>query len=169
MHQATIINLKSFREFVLHSDRDTSFDINKLNKALKGYKKTSIGADMWFFSEIDKLPNVAKGPIADTIQSSIEQIAWPHQHLLSLNPLLGKPTGGHRTICITPAFYRIYNRSSDKVTDWEAANDRPYDKAGKGSSALHAALIRNLLAETFANVDEEVIGAFNDFANLLIP
>ena len=43
--------------------------------------------------------------------------------------------------------YRMMCRIDNTVKDWEAQVKQPYDSAGKGSSALEPALIRNMRAE----------------------
>jgi hypothetical protein len=64
-----------------------------------------------------------------------------------MNPCLGKPSGGVRTICKTAMLYRIMCRIDQTIKEWELNNKQDYDSAGKGSSALGSALFRNLYAE----------------------
>ena len=88
-------------------------------QALKGYRKDGLGADLWSATELKAIPNVCKAEVADAMQFSVRCIAWPHQNLLSLNPCLGKPDGGIRTICKTPMTYRIACRARKEVAQWE--------------------------------------------------
>ena len=71
----------------------------------------------------------------------------PHQFLLPLNALMGKPNNTCRTVCKTPVPYRLTLRANESVRKLEIQNKMPYDKASIGSSALLAALKRNLRAE----------------------
>jgi len=118
-----------------------------MDKAVNKYKKNSLGIDAWSPNELKGIPAVGKVAIAGAMQQSLRTLAWPHQQLISLNPCLGKPSGGCRTICKTPMLYRMVCRSDDKVKKWEVQNTQTYDAATPGSSALTAALLRNLRAE----------------------
>ena len=70
-----------------------------------------------------------------------------HQLLLPLNTLLGKPNNTCRTTCKTNVTYRMTLRSNFSGRDWELNSIQSYDEASVGSSALLAALGRNLKAE----------------------
>ena len=85
--------------------------------------------------------------VAHCIQSSLQAVSMPYQLLCPLNALLGKPNNKCRTVCKTPVLYRMTLRANQSVRAWELANIQPYDKATVGSSALLAALKRNLQAE----------------------
>ncbi len=67
-----------------------------------------------------------------------------HQWLLSLNALIGKPNKECRTVAKTPMLYRMALRADTAVRQWEIDNKQSYDTATIGSSALRAALARNL-------------------------
>ena len=137
-------SLKHLRNAALEAAQDISFGAPELDRALKGYRKETMGCDMWKPSELRGLPQVAKSEIAFSIQQSMRSVASPHQHLLFLNPLLGKPNKSCRTICKTPVLYRMALRADQSVKEWEITNTQPYDKASAGSSSLLAALKRNL-------------------------
>ena len=90
-------------------------------------------------------------------------MAWPHQNLLNLHPELGKVGGGFRTIAKTPKLYRLWARTRRApVAKWEAKLVKPYDKAGKGSSALVAAASRSVIAEIAMKNGHKVCGTFFD-------
>ncbi len=55
-------------------------------------------------------------------------------------------------------------RVDEEVPLWEKNNAQAYDKARAGSSALHAALWRNLLAEVANWLGEKFANVLNDFA-----
>ena len=125
---------------------------------------------MRFMENLDlkEMPDVVISELADADRISYEKVALPHQSLLSLNPMLGKPAGGARTICKTPTLYRVSNIVSGKVQSWEAniSHSCPFDRAKKGSSALDAALAQGLEAEVAFWLGQHFCFALNDFHNL---
>jgi len=143
--------------------QDIVFDINSLDSALKGYRKETMGSDIWKPSELRMLPDIIKKQFARAIQSSLRAVAIPHQHLLSLNPLLGKPNKTCRTVCKTPVAYRMTLRANTSVREWEVENKQEYDTATVGSSALMAALRRNLRAELAFWLSEHFATILNDY------
>ena len=52
-------------------------------------------------STLKEMPDVVISDLADVDKLSFGMVAQPHQSLLSLNSVLGKPAGGSRTICNT--------------------------------------------------------------------
>ncbi len=90
----------------------------------------------------------------------------PHQHLLNLNPLLGKPGGGSRTVCKTPVLYRMECRADEEVEVWERENKTVYDSAAERSSAFLSACLRNLKAEVASMLGISICCLYNDFHNL---
>jgi len=143
--------------------QNIEFDIVSLNKALKGYSKETMGSDVWKPSELRGLPDIAKRMFADAVQSSLRAATVPHQHLISLNPLLGKPNNSCRTICKTPVTYRMAMRANTTVREWEIANKQSYDTATIGSSALMAALRRNVRAELAFWLKQSFATILNDY------
>ena len=111
------------------------FTLDTFCKASDKYRKDTKGSDVWTISEIKGLPSIAKGALADAIDLSVKSVALPHQSLVSLNALLGKPGGGIRTITKTPLTYRITNRGRTNVRDWERNHVQSYDSVPNGSSA----------------------------------
>ena len=92
------------------------------------------------------LLDICIGDIADAMESSYKRVAIPHQNLITISAVLGKRKG-HRTIGLLPMVWSISNRIRKQVKTWESTNCLGYDAAKKGSSALTAALCRNLLVE----------------------
>jgi len=90
-------------------------------------------------------------------------MAQPIQNLIHLNAILGKPSGGTRTVCKTPMLYRIILRSRNTVVEWEDQMTGDFDTSGKGKSALIATAYRGLQAEVYKYTEEQVIGVFHDF------
>ena len=119
--------------------------------------------DSWVPKELKSLPPVAKGSITDALQLSIDQVAQPLQNLTNLHPALGKPQGGHRTICKTPMLYRMALRADNEVREWECNNLEPFDSAAIGSSALLSALWRNLQSEIAAWLGIHSGSIYNDY------
>ena len=70
---------------------------------------------------------------------------------------------GLRTIGLSPMLYALWNRAQEATRNWELANMAEYDTCKTGSSALFAAVIRNVEAEIAHWLDMYVGGIFNDF------
>jgi len=154
---------KHFRNAALERSSHIIFGVPQLDSSLKGYRKETLGCDVWKPSELRCLPYVAKSDISESMQSSMRNVASPHQNLISLNPLLGKPNKTCRTICKTPVLYRMALRADDSVKNWEVSNKQNYDKATTGSSALLAALGRNLKAEVAFWLGKQFAVVLNDY------
>ena len=152
-----------FWQAAQEQSQDVVFDMQSLDFALKGYRKETMGSDVWKPSELRMLPTIVKQRFANAIQSSLRAVAIPHQHLLSLNPLLGKPNNTCRTVCKTPVTYRMTLRANTSVREWEVENKQEYDTATIGSSALMAALKRNLRAELAFWLSEHFATILNDY------
>ena len=135
----------------------------KYEKAIQTYRKNTLGSDLWGLTELKKLPSVLSKKFSKILNKSVIDIASPHQLLLNLNACLGKPNGDSRTITKTPMLYRMVMRANDEIRQWELENKEPFDTATIGSSALIAALLRNLKAEIAANLGKFSIAVFNDF------
>ena len=144
------------------------FTSDLLLGSAKGYKKTSKGSDHWLSVEVC-LPVPVVDPLAHAIDFSITLMAWPHQNLLNLHPELGKVGGGFRTIAKTPKLYRLWARTRRApVAKWEAKLVKPYDKAGKGSSALVAAASSSVVAEIAMKMGTKSVEPFLIFRSFLI-
>lgn len=132
-------------------------------EASRTYNKETQGCDMWSRTELLLLPKVALSAIVTALNESMANLVWPHQQLLSLNPCLGKPGGGIRTICKTPMTYRTALRTNRSVSQWEKDNKQVYDTATKVSSAFTAALVRNVRAEVAARLGLKSVTIFYDY------
>ena len=111
--------------------------------------------------DLANLPFIALGEISDALKDQAQSCVVPHQLLLNFNAILGKKDGC-RTISKTPMLWRMFCKCDTKVKQWELEQAGPYDRAVKGSSALSAALLRNLLAEVAVLLDQYAGGLFND-------
>jgi hypothetical protein len=156
-------NYRDLRKAVLEQDSYTVFDEDRLDKSLRGYKKDTLGGDFWKPSELRFLPPPAKRSISNACEFAINAVAMPHQIIISLNALLGKPGNGCRTVCKTPVLYRMILRADESVRTWELENAQSYDTAKVGSSALLAALKRNLKAEVAKWLGQEFASIFNAY------
>jgi len=161
-HLQLVQELNDFREYA-SSFTASKFTVADFDKSLKGYRKDTLGIDVWSATELRGLPLPARSGLAESIDCTLSVLALPHQSLISLNALLGKPNLDDRTICKTPMLYRTLTRADKEVREWEASNAQAYDSAKAGSSALLAALARNLNAEIASWLGYHVASIFNDY------
>ena len=144
------------------------FSCQSLLRAAKKYKKSSKGSDHWLASELANLPDEVLSPIADAVDLGIVMLSWAHQMLLEINPELGKPGGGERTISLTPKIYRLWTKTRKMVlSGWQNDNAAHYNAAKKGSSALKAAAWRALFAEVHTALGSTVGSMLYDFEKVL--
>jgi len=146
-----------------------TLDLDTYEEGLKGYAKDTRGIDSWTATELRELPVERKKLMAAAMEKVFTKLAQPVQSLINLNPVLGKPSGGTRTVYKTPMTYRISLRARTDVAEWEEQMEQPFDTSGKGKSALMAAAYRGLQAEIYNYTEEQVIGVFHDFENFLTP
>ena len=86
----------------------------------------------------------------DLLANVERHMDWPEQVLLNLAVFLGKPTTPptERSITITSGLYRLWCKlRRPVVAEWEVQTAGFWDKAVAGSSALQAALQRELRHE----------------------
>eukprot|EP00959_Pyramimonas_sp_CCMP1952_P212103 4438628-Pyramimonas_sp.AAC.1 len=70
---------------------------------------------------------------------------WPTQTLLSVIALLPKSVDCDRPICKCPTLHRVYCKARNHHLDeWTADRSNFWDTAMKGSSALQAAMLREV-------------------------
>ena len=139
------------------------FDDKVFYDSITKYKKNSLGSDLWSAKgDLANLPFIALGEISDALKDQAKSCVVPHQLLLNFNAILGKKDGC-RTISKTPMLWRMFCKCDTQVRQWEENQAGPFDKAVKGSSALSAALLRNLLAEIAVLLDYFAGGLFNDY------
>ncbi len=111
-----------------------------IRKALQTFKKrTAIGADGIAFMIMEALPDCALAALGSIIRSCLAKLVLPRQALVNVMALLGKKSGGSRTVAIMPSIYRLMMRLiSYIVGGWDEAVAGPWDSAIKGSSPLRA-------------------------------
>ena len=94
---------------------------------------TSIGSDNTRFSEIAMLPDEGISELIAIMKKIVDEVALPGQSLVHVMALLGKKTGGSRTIAICPTIYRLLMASiKQPVRDWDKAHGHSGDTALKG-------------------------------------
>ena len=149
IYQKLLQNLRDFRKHAISQVDSSQRTPYNYKKAIHSYKKDTVGGDSWKISTLQQMPDVIITGLAEVDKLSYELVAVPHQSLLSLGAVLGKPSGGIRTICKTGKLYIVSNLVSTSVTEWEQSISSlcKYDTARKGSNALDAALHRGLIAE----------------------
>ncbi len=129
------------------------FDDTKLFDGILGYKKNSFGSDLRSAKgDLANLPFIALGEISDALKDQAKSCVIAHQLLLNLNAVLGKKDGC-RTVSKTPMLWRMLCKCDTEVKQWEAKEAGDFDTAVRGSSALSAAILRNLLAEVAVLLD----------------
>ena len=85
----------------------------------------------------------AKNEVLGMLRDVEELVAFPSQALCSVGPLIGKPKGGERVVCILAALAKLWARVRRRtVVAWEAAKAGFWDGAVKGCYALRAVLLR---------------------------
>ena len=163
LHVEVACHLRAMRQHALRNPTDHTFNAESLEKALKNYRKDTLGSDSWGSKELKQIPGCAKDAVATAIDNSLKTLAWPHQQLLSLNACLGKISGDCRTISKTPMIYRMALRADSTVRKWELDNMASFDSALPGASALSAALRRNLKAEVAYWLGALIATVLNDY------
>ena len=139
--------MRAYREISMEIPDLVKTNPQDLKDSIKSYPKETKGVDNFTKTDLKNLPDFSISELNDNLNLSRAKTALTYQSLLSLNPCLGKPNGTCRTICKTAMLYRMMCRMDNTVKQWEAHVRQPFDSAGKGSSALESALIRNILAE----------------------
>ncbi len=118
MKAILLSEFEDFREIAVQHKDNYVFGVEELNKALRNYKKTSLGSDMWSPDELRRLPDAAKIWIAGSIEAALNEGIISNQQWLSSIPSLGKKVG-RRTICKAPMLSIMTLRGDSEVSYWE--------------------------------------------------
>ena len=165
--QRVASELCDFREFALAqaATSTTSFENfeGTLTNVQMKHNKNTLGSNNWNCSELRALPSEVIQKLCRVMFNSLEAVAIPHQNLLNLNASLGKPNKDTRTVVKTPMLYRLTVGADEDIRQWELSQNDKFDTARVGSSALLAALKRNLKAELAFWLGQHSVTAFNDF------
>jgi len=134
-----------------------------LKAAMRIAESRGLGLDMWSGPELLLLPKAFWVELADAMNGSERAMAPPIQTLVSLIPLLPKPTGGERPIVLSSTWYVLWSSvRSPRASAFEVDFVKFWDDAVKGSSALRAALMRKLLDEVASFNKETILNMFWD-------
>ena len=125
-----------------------------------GIKKCSAdtvpGTDGWTGREFRMLPEAALQELANLMTDINRWVSWPAQVLDNIIVLLRKAVGGERPICLAAGIVKLWEAIHfGTVDEWESSRAGFWDDAIKGSSALRAAALRRLEAETATLLGEE--------------
>ena len=90
--------------------------------------------------------------------------SWPEWFMLNLMALLGKASGGARTVGKTPMFYRAWVSVNKHVANEWDPELPAWDACRPGTSALGAAMLRASKAEHAALAGDAVAACLWDFA-----
>ncbi len=131
-------------------------------ESMKKYPNKARGSDNQSAKEFIGYPRICREAQCSAMQEAYNLFVVPHQLLLTLSACMGKPGGGTRTIGLTPMWHRCFGKFDTTVSDWEATHTQPYDKAGKGKSALTTASLLNLKAEVAMVLGMSLVSAFHD-------
>ena len=111
-------------------------------------ESTVIGCDALQLRRIANLPDIALEQLGRLFRQSLATLTIPMQDLLNVLCLLGKTSGGSRTIAIMVSFYRaLMNFFCPAIRDCDVAKGTFWDSALAGNSSLRAAVERALNVE----------------------
>ena len=111
-------------------------------------ESTAIGCDALQLRRLANLPNIALEQLGCLFRQSLATLTIPMQDLLNVLCLLGKKSGGSRTIAIMASFYRALMKFfCPAIRDWDMAKGKFWDSALAGNSSLRAAVERALKVE----------------------
>ncbi len=115
-----------------------------VRRALKTFRSdTAIGADDHDFGDIARLPDSGLWVLCAILRMCLANLALPQQALVNIMTLLGKKSGGSRTIAIMATVCRLQMRlMGGSIAAWDAEVAGPWDSAARGSSPLRAYLAR---------------------------
>ena len=105
-------------------------------ESIEYYKNSTPGSDLWTSRTLKQMPYIVISQIFDACKNVYANVRTPHQSLVSLNPVLGKPGGGVRTISMFPMLSsRTINKVSQSVRrrDANTGDKCRYDSAKKGA------------------------------------
>jgi len=110
--------MEIYRNFALPEAAKYKFSLQDFLKGLKGFNRSSRGADFFTTKELKWCPAVLQSKIAGSWEQCVQTLAMPHQLDLSVQACLGKKDG-LRTVTLSSVLYAIWNRSQEVVREWE--------------------------------------------------
>ena len=109
--------------------------------------KAALGADQWRPHDWSSLPDEGVEELRDILVQVARKVRWPAQALRNVAVFPGNPTTppSERSITLTAGLYRLWCKlRRPAVQSWENVAAGFWDKAVAGSSALQAAIQREL-------------------------
>ena len=101
------------------------------------------GLNQHVFTDTARLPDNALDSLGEIIRQCFVKLAIPTQSLLQLLVLLGKKSGGSRTLAILHTTYRLTMRLfSAHISQWDVNFAGKWYSSLKGNSALRAHVAR---------------------------
>jgi hypothetical protein len=139
-----------------------------VRKCMKGAPaKAAVGSDQWRPHDWASLPEEGIHDIVKLMHEVEAKGRWPEQVLCNLVVFIGKPTPvpSERPISLTSGLYRLWCKlRKPLVEEWEGKACGFWDRAIAGSSALQAALARELRHEIAHHVGACTGGVYFDMA-----
>ena len=143
-------------------------DADDVRKCMAGAPaKAAVGSDQWRPHDWASLPDEGIHDVVQLLHKIEEKGRWPEQVLCDLVVFIGKPTPvpSERPISLTSGLYRLWCKlRKPLIEEWEGKAAGFWDRAIAGSSALQAALARELRHEIAHHVGACTGGVYFDMA-----
>ncbi len=149
--------VKELREYALKQDGHGKcgqvIDAEYVKKVAERFRRgTAIGTDAQAFYDVAEATCDSRRELASIMRQTIEDIAWPLQALLVVMGLLGKKSGGTRTIAIISTFARLLMAAlKGDVRSWDTRVADEHDTALRGRRPADETARRHLWVEA-ANI-----------------
>eukprot|EP00959_Pyramimonas_sp_CCMP1952_P118862 2485054-Pyramimonas_sp.AAC.1 len=97
--------------------------------------KTGLGVDRVSPGDLERLPDVGLGVLADLLNCVESLLAWPAQTLVVIGELLPKKASGDRIIGLISMLGRVRSKAREPwAQQWTADAEPSWDAAVKGNS-----------------------------------
>ena len=139
-------------------------NIDNLNEVLKKFKpNTGVGADHVFIQDMICSTEEAKLAWLALARTIISSISWPLQALTVLMRLIGKKSGGTRTIATCASVYRVLMAlTAEPVRKWDVEVALRGDTAKRGTNPTLEVFDRHANLEIIAHDKKPVVATFWD-------
>ena len=150
------------REFLPAPGGPLKYPPHRIKHALACYPAhKSQGVDAWDLRALSAIPGFPLA-LAQFFQLVVSHGEWPDSFCTNLMALLGKPSGGLRTVAKTPMLYRVWCMVSKSAAQaWEDPLPA-WDVCRSGTSALEVGLTRLLRTEVATALGDPVSMCFWD-------
>ncbi len=161
--RAAVESVSKLRKEVL---RDPLTNAERARQAAKSFKKnTTIGIDGQEFDAIVRASEHSREHLAAICRKAVETLAWPLHVLLVIMSLLGKKSGGSRTVAIIATFARlVLAMMRDEVRQWDADIGSEGDTALGGRRPMDETARRHLRLELAGLCGEHAVILLWDMA-----